>query len=85
MTKTAFIGLGVMGFPMAGHKTAQGHEVTVYNRTIQKAQKWAKNTVEEWPRPRAKRLRAQKSSAPVSAMTMTSEVSLMVMTVYWPV
>ena len=41
MTKTAFIGLGVMGFPMAGHKTAQGHEVTVYNRTIGKAQKWA--------------------------------------------
>ena len=41
MTKTAFIGLGVMGFPMAGHKTAQGHEVTVYNRTMGIAQNWA--------------------------------------------
>ena len=42
MTKTAFIGLGVMGFPMAGHKAAKGHEVTVYNRTTAKAEKWAK-------------------------------------------
>ena len=41
MTKTAFIGLGVMGYPMAGHKAARGHEVTVYNRTISKAEKWA--------------------------------------------
>ena len=40
MTKTAFIGLGVMGFPMAGHKAAKGHEVTVYNRTTEKAEKW---------------------------------------------
>jgi len=41
MTKTAFIGLGVMGYPMAGHKAAKGHEVTVYNRTTAKAEKWA--------------------------------------------
>ena len=41
MTKTAFIGLGVMGYPMAGHKAAKGHDVTVYNRTAQKAEKWA--------------------------------------------
>lgn len=40
MTKTAFIGLGVMGYPMAGHLHAQGHEVTVYNRTTVKAEKW---------------------------------------------
>ena len=34
MTKAAWIGLGVMGFPMAGHlKTRGGHDVTVYNRT----------------------------------------------------
>jgi 3-hydroxyisobutyrate dehydrogenase len=39
--KTAFIGLGVMGYPMAGHLVKGGHEVTVYNRTIAKAQKWA--------------------------------------------
>jgi len=39
--KTAFIGLGVMGYPMAGHLVKGGHEVTVYNRTTAKAQKWA--------------------------------------------
>lgn len=38
--KTAFIGLGVMGFPMAGHMAKAGHSVTVYNRTAEKAQKW---------------------------------------------
>jgi 3-hydroxyisobutyrate dehydrogenase len=40
MAKTAFIGLGVMGYPMAGHLAAKGHEVTVYNRTAAKAEKW---------------------------------------------
>ncbi len=41
MAKVAFLGLGVMGYPMAGHlKTKGGHEVTVYNRTTSKAQKW---------------------------------------------
>ena len=39
--KTAFLGLGVMGFPMAGHLKKNGHEVTVYNRTKAKAEKWA--------------------------------------------
>ncbi|WP_417699088.1 NAD(P)-dependent oxidoreductase [Pseudoalteromonas lipolytica] len=38
--KVAFIGLGVMGYPMAGHLANAGHHVTVYNRTIAKAQKW---------------------------------------------
>jgi 3-hydroxyisobutyrate dehydrogenase/2-hydroxy-3-oxopropionate reductase len=42
MAKVAFIGLGVMGFPMAGHlKTKGGHDVTVYNRTAAKADDWA--------------------------------------------
>jgi len=41
MTKIAFLGLGVMGYPMAGHLQAAGHSVTVYNRTGAKAQKWA--------------------------------------------
>jgi len=41
MTKLAFLGLGVMGYPMAGHLQAAGHEVTVYNRTAAKAEKWA--------------------------------------------
>ena len=43
MAKVAFIGLGVMGFPMAGHlKEKGGHDVTVYNRTAAKAEEWAK-------------------------------------------
>ncbi len=42
-TKCAFLGLGVMGFPMAGHLTKKsGAEVTVYNRTTEKAQSWCK-------------------------------------------
>ena len=41
-TKVAFIGLGVMGLPMAGHLATAGHEVTVYNRNVQKAQAWVK-------------------------------------------
>jgi 3-hydroxyisobutyrate dehydrogenase len=41
MAKVAFLGLGVMGYPMAGHlKTKGGHEVTVYNRTAAKVEKW---------------------------------------------
>jgi 3-hydroxyisobutyrate dehydrogenase len=40
--KVAFLGLGVMGFPMAGHLKAKGHEVTVYNRTPAKSQAWVK-------------------------------------------
>ncbi len=40
MTKLAFLGLGVMGYPMAGHLQAAGHAVTVYNRTAAKAEKW---------------------------------------------
>ncbi|BBN81739.1 oxidoreductase [Pseudoalteromonas sp. A25] len=39
--KVAFIGLGVMGYPMAGHLARAGHQVCVYNRTVEKAQKWA--------------------------------------------
>jgi 3-hydroxyisobutyrate dehydrogenase len=38
--KVAFIGLGVMGFPMAGHLAKAGHEVTVFNRSPEKAAKW---------------------------------------------
>ena len=41
MSKVAFIGLGVMGYPMAGHiRTKGGHDLTVYNRTLGKAQAW---------------------------------------------
>lgn len=41
MAKVAFLGLGVMGYPMAGHLVKAGHEVTVYNRTTEKAEVWA--------------------------------------------
>src|SRR3974377_866589 len=41
MAKVAFLGLGVMGFPMAGHLKAKGgHDVTVYHRTAAKAGQW---------------------------------------------
>jgi 3-hydroxyisobutyrate dehydrogenase len=43
MAKIAFLGLGVMGYPMAGHLQKKGgHDVTVYNRTRAKAEQWAK-------------------------------------------
>ncbi len=41
MAKLAFLGMGVMGYPMAGHLAKAGHEVTVYNRTFSKAEAWA--------------------------------------------
>jgi 3-hydroxyisobutyrate dehydrogenase len=40
MARVAFIGLGVMGYPMAGHLAASGHAVTVYNRTAKRAEEW---------------------------------------------
>ena len=40
MAQVAFLGLGVMGYPMAGHLAAQGHQVTVYNRTAAKSAQW---------------------------------------------
>ena len=42
MANVAFLGLGVMGGPMAAHLQAKGHNVTVYNRTASKAEAWAK-------------------------------------------
>jgi len=41
VAKVSFLGLGVMGYPMAGHLAAKVHEVTVYNRTAAKAEAWA--------------------------------------------
>ena len=40
MTKVAFLGMGVMGYPMAGHLAAAGHDVTVFNRTVAKSSQW---------------------------------------------
>src|SRR6201996_4540 len=52
--KVAFLGLGVMGGPMAGHLAAAGHQVTVYNRTAAKAQAWvARHGGRAAPTPRA--------------------------------
>jgi 3-hydroxyisobutyrate dehydrogenase len=42
MAKISFLGLGVMGGPMAGHLAAKGHDVTVYNRTPEKAEAWVR-------------------------------------------
>ena len=42
MKKITFIGLGVMGFPMAGHLSNQGYKVTVYNRSEEKSKLWIK-------------------------------------------
>ncbi|MDA8603913.1 NAD(P)-dependent oxidoreductase [Alphaproteobacteria bacterium] len=57
MTKVAFLGMGVMGYPMAGHLAAAGHDVTVYNRTAVKSAQWTdehKGTSEATPRDAAK-------------------------------
>ena len=40
MARVAFLGLGVMGYPMAGHLKKKGHDVTVYNRTAARAERW---------------------------------------------
>ncbi|MFB2532897.1 NAD(P)-dependent oxidoreductase [Paracoccus sp. p4-l81] len=54
MAKVAFLGLGVMGFPMAGHLAAAGHQVTVYNRTPGKADRWLlSHAGQAAPTPRA--------------------------------
>lgn len=45
MAKVAFVGLGVMGFPMAGHLSRAGHDVCVYNRTRSKAEHWCETYV----------------------------------------
>ena len=46
--KVAFIGLGVMGYPMAGHLAKAGHQTTVYNRTTAKAEKWCEDNAGSW-------------------------------------
>lgn len=54
MVKAAFLGLGIMGSPMARHLGARGHEVTVYNRTAARAEAWvAANGGRAAPTPRA--------------------------------
>ncbi len=43
MAQCAFLGLGVMGYPMAGHLVQAGHDVSVWNRTLEKAQAWQRD------------------------------------------
>lgn len=55
-SRVAFVGLGTMGFPMAGHLQTVGHEVTVFNRTKAKAERWAEvfeGEIAETPREAA--------------------------------
>ena len=55
--KVSFLGLGVMGYPMAGHIAKAGHDVKVYNRTKSKAEKWVKEhkgSLAETPKEAAK-------------------------------
>ena len=69
--KVAFLGLGVMGYPMAGHLAAKGHDVTVYNRNADKAKAWVDQHGGgkcRAVRPQA-RPRARSSFLPVSATT----------------
>jgi 3-hydroxyisobutyrate dehydrogenase-like beta-hydroxyacid dehydrogenase len=47
-SKVAFIGLGVMGYPMAGHCQASGHDMSVYNRTASKAEHWSTEHGGRW-------------------------------------
>ena len=73
--KVAFLGLGVMGWPMAGHLALAGHTVTVFNRTAAKAQAWRKplrqQAVRTMPARRAKQPKGPISSSCASA-TMTT-------------
>ena len=55
MAKLAFLGLGVMGYPMAGHLRAAGHDVTVYNRNTAKAEAWVAEHGGAMARRRVKR------------------------------
>jgi 3-hydroxyisobutyrate dehydrogenase len=54
MAKVAFLGLGVMGFPMAGHLVAKGHQVTVYNRSPAKFEAWSARHGGTWAETPAK-------------------------------
>jgi 3-hydroxyisobutyrate dehydrogenase-like beta-hydroxyacid dehydrogenase len=68
--KLAFLGLGVMGFPMAGHLARAGHSVTVYNRTASRAEKWL-----------ASMATAQKSSSAPTPAAAAAGASIVMMCV----
>ena len=68
--KLAFLGLGVMGFPMAAHLARAGHEVTVYNRTASRAEKWLAGTPA-----------AQKSSSAPTPAAAAADATIVMMCV----
>ena len=68
--KLAFLGLGVMGFPMAGHLARAGHSVTVYNRTASRAEKWLASAAS-----------AQKSSSAPTPAAAAASASIAMMCV----
>ena len=70
--KVSFLGLGVMGYPMAGYLVKAGHEVCVYNRTAEKPQSGFSNMVEQVQVLRQKPQKVRKLCSPVLAMTTTS-------------
>ena len=68
MASVAFLGLGVMGYPMAGHlKNKGGHDVTVYNRSTAKAEKWVAQHGGRLAKTPAQAAEGQRPAAP--AMT----------------
>src|ERR1700694_82119 len=68
--KLAFLGLGVMGFPMAGHLARAGHSVIVYNRTASRAEQWLPSTAP-----------AQKSSSAPTPAAAAAGASMVMMCV----
>ena len=74
MANVAFLGLGVMGYPMAGHLQSAGHSVTVYNRTTAKAEAWVAEHGGAMATPQPRRHRALISSWPAWVMMMTCAV-----------
>ena len=79
MAKVAFLGLGVMGYPMAGHLLKKGgHEVTVFNRTAAKAQQWAKEYGgKHAPTPREE-VRILHARAPLASPDLVSAVTRLI-------
>ena len=71
MSNCAFIDLGVMGYPMAGHLVAAGHAVTVYNRTLTRAETWVAEHGGTAATTPPARLQMRRSSSCASAMTPT--------------
>ncbi len=69
--KTAFLGLGVMGYPMAGHLKKGGHDVTVYNRNPAKAKQWQDEFGGQTAPTPAAAAKAPISSSPASGATAT--------------